>query len=90
MSKEFKPRSWAAPVQDIVKEYDAWDKAETSPLEVQTAPDEFSKSMVRRGVLDPETGLCTGSAKQSTILAGNIRGFSKRGQANYRAIFGHD
>lgn len=90
MAKEFKPRDWAAPVQDLVKEYNAWDKAENSPLEVQTAPEEFSKGMVRRGTLDPNTGLATGNSKQGTILSANIRGFSKRGQDNYRAIFGHD
>ena len=85
---EFKPSSWNQPVQDIVKEYEAYDRAETH-VEVQTAPEGISKSMVRRGVLDPRTGMPTGNSKQSKIRTDNTRGFSSRGKMNYEATFGH-
>lgn len=89
MAKEFKPRSWQAEVPDLVKEYEAWDRNENGPAEIQTEPEEFSKGMVRRGTLDPNTGLGTGNSKQGTILNHNVRGFSERGKRNYEAIFGH-
>jgi len=90
MANEFKPKTWQAEVPDLVKEYNAWDRAENGPAEVQTAPEEFSKSMVRRGVLCPETGRSTGNSKQGTILEANVRGYSPQGQENYRRIFGHE
>ena len=84
----FKPSTWAQPVQDIVKEYNAYDKAETSS-EIQTEPEAISKSMVRRGVLDPATGALTGNSKAHKVTTDNAQGFSARGKMNYERIFGH-
>ncbi len=86
---EFKPSTWAQPVQDIVKEYEQFEKNEVS-LDVQTKPEADSLGMVRRGLLDPRTGLLTGNSKQSHILGQNVRGYSEQGKQNYRQIFGHD
>ena len=86
---EFKPSSWSQPVQDLVKEYDSWDKEQTAAPEIQTQPEEVSRSMVRRGVLDPMTGKLTGNSKQSRILRTNCSGFSEKGKQNYERIFGH-
>lgn len=86
--QEFKPSTWAQPVQDIVKEYEAFDEAE-SHVEVQTAPEAISKSMVRRGVLDPMTGKPTGNSKANKITRDNANGFSPMGKMNYEATFGH-
>lgn len=88
MTDEFKPSTWQQPVQDIVKEYDQFEKDQYSE-EIQTAPEEVSKSMVRRGMLDPMTGMLTGNSKQSKILGMNVAGFSSRGKENYERIFGH-
>ncbi len=85
----FEPSSWSQPVQDITKEYEAWDNEQTAAPEVQTAPEEVSKSMVRRGTLDPRTGMLTGNNKQSRILASNCQGYSEEGKQNYERIFGH-
>ena len=86
---DFKPSTWSQPVQDIVKEYDRWDTETTSMPEVQTQAEEVSLGMVRRGTLDPNTGLLTGNNKQSRILKSNCTGFSSRGKDNYERIFGH-
>ena len=85
----FRPSTWNQPARDIAKEYNAWDAAETAPEAIPTEPEELSKSLVRRGVLDPNTGFRTGNSKQDKILLGNIRGFSPRAQDNYERIFGH-
>lgn len=85
---EFKPSTWAQPATDIAKEYEAHDAAETH-IEQQTSPEEISKSMVRRGIIDPNTGMCTGNSKASKVSQDNVRGFSKRGKENYERIFGH-
>ena len=86
---EFKPSTWSQPVQDIVKEYERHEKEDSALPEVQAAPEEVSKSMVRRGTLDPNTGLLTGCSKQSKILDSNCKGFSPKGKRNYEQIFGH-
>lgn len=85
---EFKPSTWQQPVQDIVKEYNEFDKAEHHQ-EVQTAPEDFSKSLVRRGLLNPMTGMPINNSKQRKITQDNARGFSPLGKANYERIFGH-
>ena len=85
---EFKPRSWAVPVQDLVKEYNAYEKANDYE-EIQTAPEEISKSMVRRGIMNPMTGHLTGNSKASKVTRDNCSGFSTRGKRNYEQIFGH-
>ena len=82
---EFKPSTWAQPVQDIVKEYEAHDAAEHYE-EVLTKPEEFSKSLVRRGVIDPNTGFPTGNSKQKH-LSGWVP--SRAFQGNYERTFGH-
>ena len=84
----FKPSTWAQPVQDIVKEYEAHDEAETH-VEVQTAPEAISKSMVRRGIMCPRTGGLLGNSKGSKITHDNAKGFSPQGKRNYERIFGH-
>lgn len=89
MTDEFKPSSWQQEPQDIAKEYEAWDREQTAPEDIPTEPEEFSKGMVRRGMLNPETGMPTGASKQSKILRDNARGFSPRGKQNYERIFGH-
>ncbi len=83
---DFKPSTWAQPVQDIVKEYEAHDASETYQEAPPEEPEAFSKGMVRRGVLDPVTGAYGGSSKQKHIL-----GFvpTKTFKDNYEAIFGH-
>ena len=85
---EFKPSTWQQPVQDIVKEYEAKEAADTH-VEVQTQPEEISKSMVRRGLLDPNTGRPIENSKASKITSDNTRGFSVQGKKNYEATFGH-
>jgi len=84
---EFKPSTWAQPAQDIAKEYNEYDKADMH-LEVQTAPEEISKSMIRRGLLDPRTGAFLDNSKASKVSGDNVRGFSSRGKDNYERIFG--
>ena len=84
----FKPSTWAQPATDIAKEYEQYDKAETE-VEVQTAPEAISQSMVRRGVLDPNTGGMLHGTKSNKITEDNARGFSTRGKMNYERIFGH-
>jgi len=89
MSKKFNPRSWSAPVEDLVSEYEAQDKAERTP-EVATEPDAINSALVKKGLLDPNTGEYQTSNKASTIMAGNCRGYSRSGKASYRRTFGHD
>lgn len=83
---EFKPSTWAQPVQDIVKEYEAYDAAETAPEAIPDKPEAISKSMIRRGVLDPRTGAYGGNSKQKHILAFTP---SPRFMSNYERTFGH-
>ncbi len=85
---DFKPSTWAQPVQDIVKEYEAHDAAETY-TEVQDRPEAISRSMVRRGLLDPMTGAEIKNPKSAKITRDNAKGFSPRGKMNYERIFGH-
>ena len=89
MSDKFNPTSWAAPVEDLVKEYNTWDHDQHSPEPVQEKPEEFSKSIIRRGLMNPSTGMPIHNSKQGTILAQNIMGFSEQGKVNYESIFGH-
>lgn len=68
MSSEiFKPTSWQKETPDLVKEYEAWDASRNAPEEVPERPEEFSKALVRRGVLDPRTGRYGGNSKQEHI-----------------------
>ena len=85
---EFKPSTWQQPAVDIATEYEAYDKADTAE-EVQTAPEEISKSMVRRGVMNPCTGGLLGNSKAMKVSRDNVRGYSTRGKENYEMIFGH-
>jgi len=85
----FKPSSWSQDARDLAKEYDSWDKEQTAAPEIQTEPEEISKSMVRRGTMDARTGAMTGSMKQSKILRDNAKGFSPQGKLNYERTFGH-
>lgn len=85
---EFKPSTWAQPAQDIAKEYIAYDDADRH-IEVQTQPEEISKSMVRRGLMNPETGGFIENSKSRKVSKDNVKGFSTRGKQNYEMIFGH-
>lgn len=85
MSEEFKPKSWSAPVADLVKEYEAFD-ASDAKQEVQTAPEEFSKAMVRKGLLDPRTGEY-GKNSKAVKVASFVP--SERYMSNHERIFGH-
>ena len=84
---EFKPKSWGADPIDLAKEYTAWDNQETTIEDVPDKPEGFSMSLVRRGVIDPNTGLETGNSKQRHISRFTP---SERFQNNYTQIFGHE
>lgn len=86
---DFKPSTWAQPAQDIAAEYNTWEKAETELPAVQTKREALSESLVRRGLLDPETGATLDNTKQGKILMDNARGFSRIGKLNYERTFGH-
>ena len=83
---DFKPSTWSQPVQDIVKEYEAYDKAENAVEATPDKPEAISTSMVRRGVLDPLTGAYGGSSKQR-----HISNFvpSEHFRNEHARIFGH-
>ena len=83
---EFKPRSWGAAPQDLAKEYNTWEEAQTAPEDVPDKPEGLSLSLVRRGLIDPLTGLRTGNSKQEHISAWTP---STRFQQNYERVFGH-
>ena len=84
----FKPRSWGAPVQDLVKEYEQHGAAE-STIEVQDKPDTASASLVRKGLLDPNTGAMLCNHKASKGINDQVRGYSAIGKENYERTFGH-
>lgn len=83
---EFRPRSWAAHPKDLAKEYTAWEEAQTAPDPIPDKPEGLSLSLVRRGLIDPLTGLRTGNKKQEFISSWVP---SERFQRNYEGIFGH-
>lgn len=85
MSEEFKPKSWAAPVSELVKEYNEFDAVDAKQ-EVLTEPEEFSKAMVRKGLLDPNTGEYGKNSK-----AAKCASFVPSAQYmnNHERIFGH-
>ena len=85
MSEEFKPKSWSATVPELVKEYEAFDAADAKQ-EVQTAPEEFSKAMVRKGLLDPRTG-SYGENSKAVKCASFVP--SETYINNHERIFGH-
>ena len=85
----FKPSTWAQPVQDIVKEYTSYEAREYALEDTPTEPGALSKAMVRRGVLDPLTGAYGGNSKQGCITGNNIKGFSELGKQNYERTFKH-
>lgn len=72
-------------VQDIVKDLEKHEASE-QPEAPQTKPEEWSKQMVRKGVLCPETGAYIHNSKQM-----HIRNFSPSGtfKSNYERTFGH-
>lgn len=84
----FKPNMQQHPL-DIAKDYDRFENDNNHKTDIQTKPEEFSKAMVRKGLLDPETGMHTGNSKQGHILMHNVRGYSEQGKRNYERIFGH-
>jgi hypothetical protein len=83
---EFKPSSWNQDPQDLAKEFTAYEDAQCAPEEQQTAPEEFSKQLVRRGVLDAQTGLVTGHSKQKHLTAWQP---SDSYKDSYQRTFGH-
>jgi len=82
----FKPSTWQQDPQDLAKEFINYEEALTAPEEIQTAPEEFSKRLVRKGVLDPLTGLATGHSKQKHLTAWQPSGNYK---SSYERTFGH-
>lgn len=86
MESEFKPRSWGADPIDLEKEYNAWEAEQTAPDPVPDKPEALSTSLVRRGLIDPNTGLRTGNSKQEFISAWVP---TERFQSNYEQTFGH-
>jgi len=53
----FRPTSYAAPVEDLCKEYEAWDTEQTrdkGPTEEESY--RFNSDLVARGRLNPVTG----------------------------------
>ena len=83
---DFKPSTWAQPVQDIVKEYETHDAAESAIEAPPDKPEAISKSMIRRGVLDPNTGAYGGNSKQKHILSFTP---TRTFMSNYERTFGH-
>lgn len=83
--KEFKPSSWQQEPQDLAREFIAHEAAETAPEEQQTAPEEFSKRLVRKGVLNAQTGMHTGNSKQRHMTAWQPNNAYKY---NYERTFG--
>jgi hypothetical protein len=84
--EEFKPRSWGADPIDLEKEYNAWEDAQTAQESPPDKPEGLSTSLVRRGLIDPNTGLRTGNKKQEFISSWTP---SETFQQNYQAVFGH-
>jgi len=60
----WKPSSWAKDPKDLAEEYNRWDHEQNSAEAVPDKPEEFNQQLVRRGVIDPMTGLATGNSKQ--------------------------
>lgn len=85
---EFKPKSWAAPVEDLVKEFEAEDAAGRTP-EVQTEEDPLNASLVQKGLLNPNTGEVLSSNKASKAMVDQIQGYSPQGKKNYERTFKH-
>lgn len=88
MDKQWEPSTWQQPVQDIVKEYEQHE-ADEMHIEEQTEPDQISRSMVRRGVLDVNTGMLKDYSKAHKVTTDNVRGYTPQGKKNYERIFGH-
>jgi hypothetical protein len=86
-AEKFKPRSWGSHPIDLAKEYTAWEEAQTAPEAVPDKPEALSTSLVRRGLIDPLTGLRTGNSKQEHISRWTP---SERFQHNYKEVFGHE
>ena len=84
----FKPNYQQHPI-DIARDYEKWDAEQNAPEAIPDKPEEVSLRMVKRGVMDPRTGLLTGNSKQNHILTRNITGYTQVGKENYERIFGH-
>lgn len=83
---EFRPKSWAAHPIDLAKEYNAWEADQTAQESPPDKPEALSTSLVRRGLIDPLTGLRTGNSKQAYISRWAP---SEQFKKNYEAVFGH-
>jgi hypothetical protein len=83
---EFRPRSWAAHPIDLAKEYTAWEDSQTAQETLPDKPEALSTSLVKRGIIDPLTGLRTGNSKQEHISRWVPTDTFKH---NYEAVFGH-
>jgi len=79
---EFKPNMQQHPI-DIAKDYNEHEAAEQHMEATPDEPEEFSKKLVRRGVIDPRTGLPTGNSKQQHLSNWTP---SKKFQAGYDQI----
>jgi hypothetical protein len=82
----FRPKSWGAHPKDLAKEYTAWEDAQTAQEATPDKPDSLSISLVKRGLIDPLTGLRTGNSKQEHISRWTP---SEQFKTNYERAFGH-
>jgi len=67
MGTRFKPKSWQRPVQDLVKEYDAWDTEQNREPDDQGLITKDNTRLVQQGKLNPNTGSYGLSSKARTI-----------------------
>lgn len=81
---EFKPSSYQAEVQDIVKEYDAWDEAQTRPDVTQEEVQAQNSLLVAKGRLDPRTGVEIPVSSKARVISRFIP--SSRFKKNFDGI----
>ena len=82
----FRPDMNQEPI-DIAKDYEKYEYEHLPKSETPDKPEEMSLSMVRRGVLDPETGKTTGNSKQHHAQYAMLKGYSKKAADNFDRIF---
>lgn len=81
---EFKPSSYQAEVQDIVKEYDAWDEEQTRPDVTQEEVQAQNSLLVAKGRLDPRTGVEIPVSSKARVISRFIP--SSRFKKNFDGI----
>lgn len=84
--KEFKPKSWAAPVEDLVKEAKEQDRANVVSEPTQEEKTAEAESMVRRGLINPHTGEYGENSKARKVATWIP---SEEFRSHYELTFGH-